>query len=495
MKSRFASAALAVLVSTGVLASAGYVASAAQQSAPAKAPNNFADDAFKNVWTRTDALVDNGSVKRSYFWGPAAGFKTYEQYEEGPDGQHLVQYFDKSRMEINNPNGNKNNPFYVTNGLLTRELVSGQMQLGNNKFVYLYPAEIDLASDTDDISPGTPTYASFRYLAGQYGADAKTGQVVVDTINRAGLTGTDSGYARYNVRDTHYEAATRHNIPDVFWQFLNQTGPVMVNGKVVTARLSDPYFYATGYPISEPYWASVKIAGVTNTDVLIQPYERRVLTYVPTAPAGFKVQMGNIGQHYYDWRYKHAGAPAIQTPVPTPVRNCQQIPIRGFGKIWADHSDVQALLGCGVSPEHGATTTQQTFEHGQMLEIEGFYDYYSGPNPPRFIYVLFDDGTIQRFDDTYVEGSGEPDVTPPPGLFAPKAGLGKVWREGTGARVRERLGWATTPATKAVAPAPPPSRPARVALSSSSSAARWCTRGRSCARFTCCGAPSSTATR
>ena len=41
-----------------------------------------------------------------------------------------------------------------------------------------------------------------------------------------------------------------------------------------------------------------------GVDVYIQAYERRVLTYVPSAPEGFQVQMGNIGAHYYDWRYK-----------------------------------------------------------------------------------------------------------------------------------------------------------------------------------------------
>src|SRR3954466_2551254 len=129
---------------------------------PAKVPDNFADEAFKNVWMRTDSLVDNGSVKRSYFWGPLPGFTTSEAYAEGPNGKHLVQYFDKSRMEINNPNGDKSNPFYVTNGLLTLDLISGQMQTGNNKFVFRYPAEIDISSDTDDTGAGTPTYASFR---------------------------------------------------------------------------------------------------------------------------------------------------------------------------------------------------------------------------------------------------------------------------------------------------------------------------------------------
>ena len=54
----------------------------------------------------------------------------------------------------------------------------------------------------------------------------------------------------------------------------------------------------------------------------IQAYQRRVLTYVPSAPAGFQVQVGNIGQHYYDWRYNDAGNPppgATPTQASTPV--------------------------------------------------------------------------------------------------------------------------------------------------------------------------------
>ena len=58
--------------------------------------------------------------------------------------------------------------------------------------------------------------------------------------------------------------------------------------------------------------------------------------------------------------------------------------------------------------------------------------------------MLFDDGTFARFDDTWVEGQpAGHNQTPPPGLFEPVRGFGKVWFEGTGARVRERLGWAT----------------------------------------------------
>ena len=38
-------------------------------------------------------------------------------------------------------------------------------------------------------------------------------------------------------------------------------------------------------------------------DVLVQLFQRRVLSYTPGNPAGFEVEMGNVGQHYYAWRY------------------------------------------------------------------------------------------------------------------------------------------------------------------------------------------------
>src|SRR5207253_10403603 len=135
-----------------------------------------------------------------------------------------------------------------------------------------------------------------------------------------------------------------------------------------------PYFYATGYPIADAYWASVKIAGIANTAVLIQPYERRVLTYVPTAPEGWKVQMGNIEQHYYDWRYRDAGKPVA------PQSSCQSVPIRGFGKIWAENADVKSWLGCPYDRERAVTVAHQFFEHGEMLDIIDTYGYGPGGN-------------------------------------------------------------------------------------------------------------------
>jgi len=301
---KLAASAITLLMILGILSSIS----------PAAAQTGFADPAFYSVWQRTDLPVQNGSATRSWYWGPqpnTAGL--YEPYAQGVNGQHLVQYFDKSRMEINNPNADRNSKFYVTNGLLTTELVSGKLQLGDNTFQQYSPAEIPVSGDPDDA--GAPTYATFTSFTGP--AADRRGQNVIDTIDRFGGLGLDQNKANLpGTRNVYFDTTTRHNIPEVMWNFLNASGPVGGGGQ--SERLNDPWFYASGLPISEPYWTKVKIAGVSGLDVMIQLYERRVLTYVPANPPGFKVEMGNIGQHYYKWRYQLIGAstPVVNTPVP-----------------------------------------------------------------------------------------------------------------------------------------------------------------------------------
>ncbi len=299
---------LGTLVCGLVLMSGGTGAPVAAQA------GGFADPAFQAVWTRTDALVANGTVGRSWYWGPGPGQTELEAYAEAPIGKRLVQYFDKSRMEINNPGGDKTRPFYVTNGLLTVELISGQMQVGDRALESRAPAEVPLASDGDD--PTAPTYASFRVVSSYPGHSTTDPPYDRDlayatrTINRAGQVGRQDAGASPATRMVIY--TNGHNIPSIFWDFLNATGPVLVNGQTQTAALNNPWFYATGLPISDPYWARVKISGVYQ-DVLIQAYERRVLTYNPANTPAWQVQVGNIGQHYYQWRY---GAPLPPPPVP-----------------------------------------------------------------------------------------------------------------------------------------------------------------------------------
>jgi uncharacterized protein YkwD len=108
-----------------------------------------------------------------------------------------------------------------------------------------------------------------------------------------------------------------HQIASPFWQFMHASGTVYVAGAYTDAPLFENPFYATGYPLTEAYWTTVKVAGV-ETLVLLQCFQRRCLTYTPSNPAGWQVEAGNVGQHYYDWRYgTDAGDSPTATPSPT----------------------------------------------------------------------------------------------------------------------------------------------------------------------------------
>jgi hypothetical protein len=207
-------------------------------------------------------------------------------------------------MEINDPAADKTSPWFVTNGLLAVELMTGQLQLGANTFQPRCPANIPLASDTDD--PTAPTYATFGKLMAQPQRDL-TGQLALAVTDKAGTVSRDPARARMpGITLVYYEPLTGRNIPAVFWDFLHTRGPIVVNGQYQTGQVNNPWFFASGLPVTDPYWARVQVAG-QPTDVLIQAYQRRVLTYIPAYQAPFNVQMGNVGQHYYDWRYKGAG--------------------------------------------------------------------------------------------------------------------------------------------------------------------------------------------
>jgi len=63
-------------------------------------------DAFMDTWARSDLPVAAGRISRTWMWGPEP-FTTplREPYAGAPGGTRLVQYFDKSRMEITDPSG------------------------------------------------------------------------------------------------------------------------------------------------------------------------------------------------------------------------------------------------------------------------------------------------------------------------------------------------------------------------------------------------------
>src|SRR5437762_1354177 len=107
------------------------------------------------------------------------------------------------------------------------------------------------------------TYASFASVSNainDHRNPDRTGQDVTATLDRAGHVGQDSSKAGMaGTRIAHYEKLTGHNIPEAMWTFLNANGPVQVSGATVQQRLTDPWLYASGLPISDPYWARATI--------------------------------------------------------------------------------------------------------------------------------------------------------------------------------------------------------------------------------------------
>jgi len=258
----------------------------------------FADPAFNKVWAYADAPVASGQAVRSWLWGPSSGQARAEVYDQAPGGLRQVQYFDKSRMEISDFEADRQSQWFVTNGLLAKELIQGQIQIGDSNYVQRSPAQINIAGDLGAAS--APTYASFSNLLGA--TSDRTGQFADQQLARSGKVSAYAGAATDAAKLVHYVPQTGHNIPSAFWDFVNRQGLVSQNGRTQNGQVMD-WVFALGYPISEAYWAKVYVGGVEQT-VLVQAFERRVLTYTPSNPADWQVEMGNVGQHYEQWRYR-----------------------------------------------------------------------------------------------------------------------------------------------------------------------------------------------
>ncbi len=251
-------------------------------ASPAGAAAAFASPAFQQQWQQGEALTPN-------FWGPLATARDSQQepYKEVQGGQRLVQYFDKGRMELTNGK--------VTNGLLAAELVKGQIQTGDTTFENRAAPAIPIAGDPDNTGPTYAVLASkgkplFDATPARTGSSAQAVVAVAGDIsvrNTAPVTSTIFAL---------YDDPTKHNVPKAFADYRVSAG-----------------LQTIGYAIAEPFFTTVKVAGV-QTRVMVQLFERRVLTYTATNPPAFQVEMGNVGRHYYQWRYAASSTP---TPGPT----------------------------------------------------------------------------------------------------------------------------------------------------------------------------------
>jgi hypothetical protein len=258
------------------------------------------DGAFERNWSKADrpvrlASAGGTATGRGWLWGPQPVKAGREPYADSPGGTRAVVYFDKARMELG-ADGTT-----VTNGLLVTEMTSGRVQLGDNKFEDTKPSEVPVAGD-DNLkgqNPAAPTYASFTNLPKR--ASDMTGRGVADLLLKNGATGfstTLGNFARYK----YYEPQMGHNIPDVFMDWFAGNGRIYdpTTDSYTSGNVFD-WVSTVGLPISEAYWVKT-LVGAVERDVLVQLFERRVLTYTPTNSPEWRVEMGNVGLHYINWR-------------------------------------------------------------------------------------------------------------------------------------------------------------------------------------------------
>jgi hypothetical protein len=287
----------------------------------------FGDPAFQRIWERNDRPVETLVTTRSWTWGPNSFFAGSEPFKQGVNGRRQVQYFDKARMEVDDELKAKDDPNYVTNGLLVRELVAGEVAIGKAQgdVETRSPSTEAVAGDPAKDNQNAPTYASFRDIASLKAdrpAENRIGERVTKRILKSGevreLSSEQQALSEL-VKLTIFEPNLKHNIPDKFYEFLIQTGAIYESGRInPTGSVFQPWEFVMGLPITEPLWTTTKVGGVERW-VLVQLFERRVLTYTPTNLPGFQVEMGNVGQHYYRWRYEGGsggsqdGAPRIDS--------------------------------------------------------------------------------------------------------------------------------------------------------------------------------------
>ncbi|MEZ4570505.1 MAG: S8 family serine peptidase [Thermomicrobiales bacterium] len=321
-------------------------------------------EAMYDTWYPADSPVAGAEVQRTWLWGQdPPPYYRYEQYEQAQHNVRLVYYYDKSRMEITNPFDDREATWYVTNGLLVNELVTGRMQVGDGEFIDREPADVNVAGDPDDVLG--PTYAAFGDLLDA--PPVSENLPISQTISRDGTIGSDALLISYGVVGSHLDETTGHRVANVFWDYLNSSGLIATGDGLVEGPLFDPWFFATGLPITEAYWAKVKVADAVQ-DVLMQCFERRCLTYTPANPLAWRVEMGNVGLHYFTWRYGEQMEPQPEPPdepgdepgdEPTP-------PVRGEATFTAGFD----LLGSATIDEGSRTVV----EEGYLIEVntEGF---------------------------------------------------------------------------------------------------------------------------
>jgi peptidoglycan/xylan/chitin deacetylase (PgdA/CDA1 family) len=251
---------------------------------------------FRAVWNQADGPVVAGHAARSWLWGPGPFSTQLEDYQEV--GSRTVMYFDKGRMELTHPETSQ-----VSLGLLVYEMISGNLQMGDNLFTPSAngPADTNVVGDPGNwlTYAGLKTYASLNL---DKRAEDLSGKTVDWQLTETGGIQPAGPLAGQQIIG-YFDPVLGHNIPQVFWDYINQPG-LVYNSTLGGYLTGQPVVWLqdVGYPLTEPFWVRQKVGGV-DKDVMVQVFQRRTLTFTPDNARAYQVEMGNVGRHYTVWRY------------------------------------------------------------------------------------------------------------------------------------------------------------------------------------------------
>jgi len=117
-------------------------------------------------------------------------------------------------------------------------------------------------------------------------AESRVGQPVQALVYGDGSV-EEASVTDSQILVTSYDAVTGHNVAAPFADWV--------------ARQPFPASWLIGLPLTEPYWHDALLDGVP-TRVLVQAFERRILTWTPGQAEGWAVESNNAGLHYREWR-------------------------------------------------------------------------------------------------------------------------------------------------------------------------------------------------
>jgi hypothetical protein len=144
----------------------------------------------------------------------------------------------------------------------------------------------------EDVGPASaPAYSAFAPQMVR--RSPQVGQAVRASIAADGAV-SEPATVPAQVRVAYYDELSGHNSPDVFWTFMNAGGTVLEGGQLRNATLFD-WVYTLGLPLTEPLWTQASIGGQRRA-VMVQLFERRVLTYTPSNDPAWQIEMANVVQ-------------------------------------------------------------------------------------------------------------------------------------------------------------------------------------------------------